>query len=64
MLRIAAYLTASFSDILSDVYFARASAAPSISLSRSMPATAIGKSPTGVRTENLPPTSSGITNVS
>ena len=29
-----------------------------------IPLTAIGKSPTGVKTENLPPTSSGITNVS
>ena len=30
----------------------------------SIPATAIGNNPTGVNTENLPPTSSGIINVS
>ena len=30
----------------------------------SIPATAIGNKPTGVSTENLPPTSSGIINVS
>ena len=30
----------------------------------SIPAQAIGNNPTGVNTENLPPTSSGITNVS
>ena len=30
----------------------------------SIPAQAIGSNPTGVSTENLPPTSSGITNVS
>ena len=30
----------------------------------SIPATAIGNNPTGVSTENLPPTSSGIINVS
>lgn len=34
-----------------------------MSFSISYPATAIGKSPTGVNTEYLPPTSSGITNV-
>ena len=30
----------------------------------SIPAAAIGSNPTGVRTENLPPTSSGTTKVS
>jgi len=30
----------------------------------SKPAAAIGSRPTAVKTENLPPTSSGITNVS
>ena len=35
-----------------------------IILSTSIPATAIGRSPTAVRTEYLPPTSSGITKVS
>ena len=38
--------------------------APSISASISAPQTAIGRRPTAVRTENLPPTSSGTTNVS
>ena len=41
-----------------------ASFAPFISFSISIPATAIGNNPTGVSTENLPPTLSGITNVS
>jgi len=35
-----------------------------MSSSISIPATAIGRSPTAVRTEYLPPTSSGTTNVS
>ena len=38
--------------------------APIISLSILIPAVAIGKSPTAVKTEYLPPTLSGITNVS
>ena len=41
-----------------------ASLAPFINLSISIPATAIGNSPTAVSTEYLPPTLSGITNVS
>ena len=41
-----------------------ASAAPCIILSMSQPETAIGRRPTAVRTEYLPPTSSGTTKVS
>ena len=46
------------------LYVATASDAPCITASISMPAAAIGRRPTGVRTEKRPPTSSGITKVS
>ena len=50
--------------MLLSLYLSCANLAPFISSSISIPATAIGKSPTGVRTEYLPPILSGITNVS
>ena len=46
------------------MYFSSAILAPPISLSISIPVAAIGSNPTGVKTEYLPPTLSGITNVS
>lgn len=49
---------------LNSSYFNCAVHAPSINLSISIPATAIGNNPTAVNTEYLPPTLSGITNFS
>ena len=64
MLRNAAYCSASFSSNASSSACFLPEAAPSISLSISAPLTAIGRSPTAVRTEKRPPTSSGTTKVS
>ena len=47
--------------MLSSKYFSLAICAPTIKSSILIPATAIGKSPTAVNTEYLPPILSGIT---
>ena len=64
MFLTAAYCNALFSsNFLLEKSFT-ASAAPCINSSMLIPAAAIGNNPTGVKTENLPPTLSGTTNVS
>ena len=53
-----------FGVLPSESASSRCSAAPCISFSMSMPLTAMGRRPTAVRTEYLPPTLSGTTKVS
>ncbi|CAC7143418.1 Uncharacterised protein [Staphylococcus aureus] len=64
MFRIVAYWYAMFSSNLSEDNSSRAFAAPIIIASMLIPAVAIGNNPTAVKTEYLPPTSSGTINVS
>ena len=64
MFRIVAYWYAMFSSNLSEDNSSRAFAAPFIIASMLIPAVAIGNNPTAVKTEYLPPTSSGTINVS
>ena len=61
MFRIVAYWYAMFSSNLSED---NSFAAPIIIASMLIPAVAIGNNPTAVKTEYLPPTSSGTINVS
>ena len=61
---IAAYNNEGFSSKGFPITSSLIAAAPAISSSISIPATAIGSRPTAVSTENLPPISSGTTKLS